>query len=327
LAQFYLVLGVAVGLTAPLAFGETYVRFQPPVDVQRYLGDESPLSGIYRADPILGADYVSFEAFQTANANRLRELGPLQEPSWAWFGNSVVQNPGMLGDTAAAALPDHRMFYLRRSEPLHLRIAQVRLLLLHGFRPERIVVVIVPIDIFAYRAAPPSWIIVNPQGAITYRIRMPAPPFDKLVALSRLALIAWVRSGRQDYIRTHRIWEPMDSIPPALAKEIGAMLGVLGEAARQFSVPISILSIPSRELVFGEASSEPQNQLERLSRDAGLDIFDARGIFADVTDRGALFVPDGHLSALGNQLVLAALLAHFREIGAPRPMGQAEGGL
>ena len=60
------------------------------------------------------------------------------------FGNSFVQAAGMLGDTAQAELPDRQIFYLKRNEPIYLRVAQFRLLLVNGLRPERAFFIVLP---------------------------------------------------------------------------------------------------------------------------------------------------------------------------------------
>jgi len=320
MSRLILLLGIVAGLAVPLAAGELFVRLLPPDDLQEYLGAASPQTGIYRPDPTLGADYVSFDAFQQSYAARLAELSPLGRPCWAWFGNSFVQAPGMLGDTADAAFLGCRAFYLRRNEPLHLRVAQVRLLLQNGLHPQRIIFVILPIDVVLYPAKPLSSILVNARGAITHRARLPSAPFDRVMSRSRLALLAWVRSGRQAHDPGFKAAQVMDAVPAVLERDLGTMLGVLSEAGRRFDVPITLLLIPNREQILGKGAFALQNTLARVGNEAGLDVFDARDVFREQTDKRGLFLPDWHFSALGNRLLFAGLLAHLRWVGAGAPM-------
>jgi hypothetical protein len=64
-----------------------------------------------------------------------------------FVGNSFVQAPGMLGDTATALLPDYRIFYLKQNEYLLPRLSLVQTMLESGLKAHRIFVVIVPVDI------------------------------------------------------------------------------------------------------------------------------------------------------------------------------------
>ena len=68
-------------------------------------------------------------------------------PVWAFFGNSFVQASGMLADTARGRVTDKCVFNLQRNEHLCVRLAQVRVLLEHGWQPERIFLVLMPLDV------------------------------------------------------------------------------------------------------------------------------------------------------------------------------------
>ena len=67
---FRFVLGLLAGITVPLILAEAYVRYHPPTDMQPFLGDRSDLTGCYRADPEIGADYAAFEDFRTSRGAR-----------------------------------------------------------------------------------------------------------------------------------------------------------------------------------------------------------------------------------------------------------------
>jgi hypothetical protein len=311
-----LVIGLILGFSSLIIAGEFYSRKWPPQDVLRYFGESSPLTGPYRPDPVLGADYVSLDALQAQYTERLAQLGPFQSPrrTWAWFGNSFVQANGMLGDMAAAALPDVRMFYLRRNEPLNLRVAQARMLLQAGLRPERIFFVMLPIDVIENALRPLSSIIVTSKGAITYDIGNPPFPLDELIAHSLLARVAWVRKGGAD--RAMRRPDVTGYVSPLLASQLAAMLGVLSNSAGSYDVPITLVLLPNREQVFGTARGFAlQDLLTKIATSKNMDVFDARRLFDGRTNKTELFIPDWHFSSLANKDVLDALLAHLAQKG------------
>ena len=70
-ARLRFVLGslLAFGLLTSLA--ESYLRLFPPKDLCPFLGDASPLRGIYKADADSGVSYISWNAFREDNAERL----------------------------------------------------------------------------------------------------------------------------------------------------------------------------------------------------------------------------------------------------------------
>lgn len=312
------------GLAVPLLLAEVYARVRPPSDILEYLGEKSSLSGDFRPDPVLGADYRSYAVFQRENAGRLAELGPLDsaQPTWLWFGNSFVQAPGMLGDTAQAALPGTRMFYLRRNEPLNLRLAQARLLMDHGLRPQRLIFAFLPVDAAGLGWQPLSSILVTSRGAVTYRVRMPAWPLGTLAKHSRLAFVAWVRSGRRTSDPAFRAEQLGSVVLPSLAADLHTFTRVLGEISRKYGTSVTVLLIPNREQIFGKEGFALQDAVAGMCRGEGIDCFDARRMFVEADDKPSLFLPDWHFTARGNRMLLAGLLAHFDE-GKTKP-GQAQ---
>src|SRR5262245_43229132 len=120
-------LGVISATALPVALAEAYLQFNPPADLELYLGEESHQAGGFRPHPDLAVTYRSWEAFFEQNQTHLAPHLPLTghadpRPVWALFGNSFVQAPGMLGDTLAAAAPERRCFYLKRNELLPVRL-------------------------------------------------------------------------------------------------------------------------------------------------------------------------------------------------------------
>jgi hypothetical protein len=312
--SFILAAGLVLGLAVPLLLAEIYLRAYPPTDILPFLGDESPLTGSFRPDPVLGADYVSYESFQASHAAPLAALGPLDDPRrpiWAFFGNSFIRAPGMLADTAKAALPDRRIFFLREARPIYLYVAQLRLLLRQGMRPERVFFGFMTEDLTPDIENPLalSRIVVNRHGAITYAPQPDLPSTAFAVTHSRLALVSWVRSKR------YRYSDAMKFVSPVVEDDIGRITAALGAIQREFQVPVTLILIPNRTQLFGQAGYAVQNRLIELCRQQTVDVFDARSIFADAPDKPGLLLSDAHFNPRGNKLLLSGLLDHLRHIG------------
>jgi len=308
----HLTAGLIVGFAVPMLLAEVYLRTFPPSAILLFLGDQSGLSGPYKPDPVLGADYVSYEVFYVRHADELAVLGPLNDtrrPTWAFFGNSFIRGRGMLADTARAALPDHRIFFLREALPIHLYVAQLRLLLRQGLRPQRIFFGFMTQDLTPDVDNPLalSQIAVNRRGGITYR---PSPDHRAIafaVAHSRLALLAWARTKR------YRYWEAADFVSPQVNDDVSRIASALGAVQWEFGVPLTLILIPNQPQIFGRAGFAVQDRLTALFHQHEMDVFDARLMFASEENKSALFLPDWHLSPRGNDLLLAALLDHLRQ--------------
>lgn len=308
-------LGLLVGFAFAVLLGELVVRLRLPDELQPFLGESSSLTGVYRNDPALGADYASVADFRAEYATRLTELETANEPKrvWAWFGNSFVQAPGMLGDLAQSEEPDVKMFYLRRNAELPLRVAQIRLVLKSGLKPERIIFVILPIDTGTLGKQPLRTMVVNSRGAITHRLRLPPPPFDTLIRSSRLAMLAWVRSGRHVGNPGFKAKHVTEFVAPDLQKDLATLFHVLGTTARKHDVPVTVLLLPNREQVFGQAGYAVQDFMRERCRAEGLDCFDARDLFTHEPNKLSLFLPDWHFTDKANRIILDALLAHWED--------------
>ncbi|HEY4285191.1 MAG TPA: hypothetical protein VGM62_19175 [Chthoniobacterales bacterium] len=309
-------IGLIAGLAGALLLGELTTRLRPPEDLLLFLGDASPLTGMYRPDPELGADYRSVEDFRERYRERLRELEEPSRPkqTWAWFGNSFVQAQGMLGDMAQADRPDIRMFYLRQNTELPERVAQLRLLLDSGFKPERVIMVLLPIDLIPLGKQPLNSIAVNSRGAITYRWRPAPPPLDALLRSSRFAQLAWIRSGRST---GKSPFQPRsqsdDELPITLKKDLTTIFRVAAATCRTHNVPLTVLLLPNREQIFGKAGYTLQDFERERCRAEGIDCFDARNLFVNETDKLSLFLPDWHFTDKGNRMILDALYSHWQQ--------------
>ena len=218
----------------------------------------------------------------------------------------------MLGDMAQDAVPEVGMFYLQRNTQFPLHFAQVRLLLDSGLKPERVILVLLPIDITPLGKQPLRTMMVNSRGALTYRMRLPMPPFDALIRSSRLAMLAWVRSGRHVGNPSFRPRRTTEFIVRPLQDDLTTLLHVLGATSRRHAVPVTVVLLPNREQVFGKAGYAFQDFVRERCRLEGMDSFDARNLFDGETDKLSLFLPDWHFTSKANRIVLRALLAHWK---------------
>lgn len=308
-------LGLALGFFAAVLLGELLTRLCSPDDLDHFLGDASPSTGIYRPDPELGADYRSLEAFRAEHSDRFRELEEPNQPhrTWLWLGNSFVQARGMLGDLAQADHRDIRMFYLRRNAEFPMQVAQMRLLLNSGLKPERVILVILPIDLVPLSKQPLHTILVNRKGAITYRWQAPAAPVDQLLHCSRLALLAWIRAGYNAEPSSFHIKQLVDEMPPSLTQDLTTVFRVIGQVSRQHDVPVTVLLLPNREQVFGQQGRAFQTFACDRCRIEGIDCLDASNLFLGETDKLSLFLADWHFTDKANRMVLDALYSHWQQ--------------
>jgi hypothetical protein len=310
---------LAVGLLGGL--GEAYVRLFPPRD----LGDGGTERGPFAPDPDFGVGYRSWQTFRGDNP-RLDPYLPLDAPGdgrpvWAFFGNSFVQAPGMLADTARARVPARRVFNLGRNEHLCVRMAQVRLLLDNGLKPERVFFELMPLDASPLGPDPLDALDVTPRGALHVRPRAPDGPAGWLVENSALARAAWVRSGRSHADPDFRPASLDEGVGPRLQTDLDRLFAALARAARAHDVPVTVLLLPNHEQITRGAPCGFQDALTPLLARHGIDVFDPREAFRRYADKPALFIPDKHFSDLGNRILLDELLRHLDSVGAPAPEG------
>ena len=316
--RFRFVIGVMIGIFVPLVFGEAYTRLRPPTDIQEYLGDESPLKGIYRPDAVLGADYRSIDDYRPAEAPPYAEIRPLNVPhTWLFFGNSFARG---MSETARDELPSQRILFFRESKDrLHLRIAQARMLLENGLKPERMIFTLIAGEIAAYAKLPLSSVYVNRDGAITYRVRMPSAPWDQALTHSRLALMAWVHSGLYQAAPRFRPSDITETVPEIVVADFRRLFGVLGGLSRKHETPVTVVIFPDRRQILSNNSKfTMQKTIVELGREAGLDVFDPSPLLLRYPDKKALYVPDWHYSELGSRMIFADLLKHLEQMGAAK---------
>jgi hypothetical protein len=311
---FALGCALAVGFLAGLA--EVYLDFFPPKDLKEYLGDKSPLTGIFCPDSDFGVAYRAWPDFCSDNVMQLGPYLPFSrlatdKPVWAFFGNSFVQAPGMLADCARANVHDHCIFNLGRNELFFVRLAQVKLLLDNGLLPERILVELMPVDLVGLGVQPLKTIHVTRHGALTYEPRLPGGPADWLIRHSRVALTAWVRAGRHIGNPRFNKGKLHEGIEDTLLGDVERLFTNLARVTRAKKVPVTVLLIPAYNQVVDGASCGFQDALTTILRPLGYDVFDPREPFCKYPDPRSLFLPDKHFNATGNQILLAELLRHL----------------
>jgi hypothetical protein len=310
------VLGIALAWAALLGLAEAYLRLFPPRDLHPYLGEQSPRTGPFTPDPDFGVSYRSWEAFRADNAEHLTPYLPLcgnpdRRPVWAFFGNSFVQAPGMLADTARAALPERRVFNLGRNEHLFVRLAQIKFLLDHGLAPERIFVLVMPLDLAILSRQPLETVRATARGALAYEPRHPGGALGCLTRYSRTAFTAWARGGRHHGNPDFRMAALCGPPDPRLRGDTQRLFANLARVTRARGVPVTVLLVPSYTQVCGRDGFGLQDALAPLFREQGLDVFDPRDAFAGAADREGLFLSDRHFNERGNRLLLQELLRHL----------------
>ncbi|MCS6849753.1 MAG: hypothetical protein NZ700_01120 [Gemmataceae bacterium] len=311
--------GGALSVLVLAAVGEMYLRWFPPSDLYPFMGEASPLQGCYRPDPLFGVCYRSWDDFLAENAERLApwltpEAKADPRPIWAMFGNSFVHAPGMLADHARAAVSDHRIFNLGKNEPFMLRMAQIQLLLDHGFQPERIFIVLLPVDMLGLGPQPLASIHVTRTGALTYRPRLPPGVLGSATERSRLLWAAWVRSGRHRGNPSFRPALVHQAPAPPLSDDLRFLFSNLAAVTHRHRVPVTVVLIPSYQQILQGESFGLQDWLGSMLTELGFDVLDTRAAFCQHPDRQHLFIPDKHFNDRGNQVLLAEVLAHTRHL-------------
>jgi hypothetical protein len=311
-----------------LVVGEAALRVAPPGTIQPYLPDDHR-PGPFRSDPYYGVQYESWEAFRKEYAEGLRPHEflfdtPNPPETWAMFGSSFVHAPGMLADTAREHVRNRHIFNLGRNEYLHVRAAQIDLLLAHGLRPERIVFAMQPLDAAVFAHQTVAMVHAGPGGAQAFDPRPPAVGGD-MIRHSRLALAGWVRADLQYAVPYFKPADLNSKVHPLIRAELHALLTRLRTVTARYDVPVTILLIPNYEQITRGAEFAFQDEVARLATMTGLDVCDVRAPFRAFPDKPALFVPDKHFSAVGNRLLLAELVHHLHTLGAATDVVLPEG--
>lgn len=312
-------MGFITAVILGLIAGEVYLRAFPPRDLHEYLGDASPLEGPFEANPDgFPIKYRSYEALREENPDELTAFasltGPEHSNEWVFFGTSFVHMSGALFDTVGEMAPDQPRFRLDKRETLLVRLAQIEALLEHGYKPKRIIMVLMTIDVGFLGEQSLDSVRVSRNGAMVFEPHMPDAPFDAITKNSRLALTAWIRTGNHvsnpNYSRTALY----DKVPQRIAHDFHRLFTTLGQLSEEYDVPVTIIFIPREDQGIGKEGYAFQDLMIPMAEESGIDPLDVRDVFLNHEDAQSLYAPDGHLSKLGNQLVVNAL---FRHLGRP----------
>jgi hypothetical protein len=309
-ARLRIAAGVLAGLLLPLFAAEYYVRLKPPEDLEPYLGDYGP-SGIYRPDPVLRVDYRSVDDYKPYEAPKLADLKPrnTEQPTWLFFGNSFA---GGLSRSVRTRLQSHRVLFFREAkDELHMRVAQLRLLLENGLKPERAFFTLIPIEAARYVIRPLDWVYVNGHGAIASKFNLPGEPINTVLEHSWLTRLAWVRTKLHLANPTFRMSRITETVPNSVVEDFRTMFDALGEVSRKYGVPVTVVTLPDRRQILADSSFALQKRLSPLIKAAGLDRFDPSEVFLAHPDKRSIFLPDWHYTPVGDDLLLNAMLKHL----------------
>lgn len=304
-------------LACLMGFGvaETYLRFFPPGDIHQYLGEHSPLKGVLVQDKDFGVGFASFETLRVNNPHALGSLVSFSDNqydrTWACFGNSFVHGRGNLVDSICAYIPDRPVFKLDRAESLLVRFAQIKTLLENGFHPEKILIVLMPVDIGELGKQSLASVFVTSKGALTYKPWIPPSLIGGIIRQSRFAFTAWVRSNWHHTNSYYRASHLYDQVSDRLQNDFRSIFSSLGSLSQKHNVPVTLIFIPRSRQTRGKSGFAFQDVMVSIAQEAGLDTMDPREAFLSSQRDADLYIPDGHLSSLGNKVLIDALLQHM----------------
>lgn len=311
------VAGVLLSAGLLVGVAEGFLRLFPMPDLHLYLGEESPSSGPFVADPEWVVAYRNWDAFAAENEKALAPYLPLSgnadpRPVWAFFGNSFVQDPGGLADSVRDKVSDRHVFKLGRLEQIEVRLAQVRLLLEHGFRPERLFVELMCVDTLRLGPHPLASTRVTPRGAITYVPVLPPGPLGRLIGQSRLALTARVRVGDHKGNSRFNMVHLYQRVEEPLLGDLCRLFGNLARLTRKHNIPTTIGLLPDNNQILRRSGFAFQDAFTPLLHEMGFDVFDPREAFLAHPDPASLYMKCGHFNAVGNRIQADDLLRHLQ---------------
>ena len=297
---FLTTLGFLIGLVVPLALGESFARLRPPKSLHEFLGDNSPFIGHFKND---SKHIIRYEADSLYALTDLVPMASLpKEPVWIYFGVSFGW--GIWEKTDKLTLPRRILYFHEMNDRLHMRIAHARKLLEYGVKAERIVFVVIPLEIARYAETPLASIYVNKSGALTQRVRPAPPPFNWVLGHSRLALLGYIRSRMHVWLPFFRLNSISENFPPIVENDFRFMLGQMAELQKQYGVKITVAVLPERRQVLNDNSNYAmQNAFRAIGKETGIDIYDPVQLLRSQSDRRAIFLPDWHYTDAGYELV------------------------
>jgi hypothetical protein len=314
--------GVAGAGLLFLGLGEVFLRAFPSDDLLPYLGEACTERPCFTTDGDLPFRFRSFQDFADDNPHwwRRQLRKSTHGDDWLFLGNSFAFN-------LKTHLRKHESFKhltistLDRREPLLVRLAQLQALLESNHAPEHVFLVITEVDLLRIGEQPLVTQELNSQGALTFRPRLPPQPLGWLADHSRLAFAAWARTGNHRGDPHFRRRHMSDQLAPHLRDDVEQLVAGLGKVCQRHATPVTVIVIPMRDEVCRNTVFPIEDALVPCLRAAGILVVDPRPAFTAERNPARLYVPDGHLSRRGNDLVAdtlrqtlaAALITHTVE--------------
>jgi hypothetical protein len=309
-----------------LGLAEVYLRYFPPDYLHTFLGENAPLTGHLVADPDFGVGFASWEELAKDNPNTLgprSELLPHQQYThdkvWLVLGNSFGYE---LAARMRRVFPQHTILNLDQREKLTVRLAQIKTLLENDCRPERIFLVVIPHDFQQLAAHDLCHHTANSKGGYVIEPHLPPSPGGDIITISRLAFSAWARLGFHCDRPSLKMRQLLRHVPEDVQRDERHMFTALGQIVARHQVPVTVILIPGRTEIVRRPDGTFEDTLVSIMKDAGVSYLDPRKAFLAQANRQDLYVPDGHLSELGNLIVLEELKKHLR---SQNPVADAGG--
>ncbi len=320
-------LGALVPLVLLLSLGEAYLRFFPPDYLYPFLGEQSPLAGHLSPDADFGVSFASWGDLVKDNPVSLGPdslLLPDRQPTPAAkialvLGNSFGYH---LAWKMRELHPERVTLTLERREKLTVRMAQIKALLEHGVRPDQIFLVVIPSDFGSLGEHELCHHTAGPLGGYVFVPNLPPGPAGQLLRQSRLAFSGWVRLGLHRDHPLFSLRQLYTAVPANLQNDQRHLFAALARLERDHRVPITVVMVPGRREMIRPVGFALEDTVVRIMREQGVRYLDPRPAFLAHANREELYVPDGHLSDLGNRLLVEQI---DRQFAAPDVLAAGRG--
>ena len=305
------IFGIVLGMVLPLFIAEAYLRLFPVKDIQVYLGEDSPLTGFYKPHDEFGVTYESWEAMSrdnmlTENMFETHINGSDSRPLWIICGSSFAD---MLKSDMQEVIQDKWIAKFHRHKViLPLQIAQLQMLLDKGIHPQKIYFVLLTLEGGVLAEHPLTTRYISSKGALLYHPRKGPMKINWLIENSRVGLTAWVRSGQAIGTPGFKRRHLHDSVPKQVVDDFRSLFSAFAEIAEEKGVEISIILVPRTRQILKGADFAFQDTLGGLFQELGFTVIDPREEFLTANNRYELFIPDGHLSKAGNNIIIQLIL-------------------
>jgi hypothetical protein len=304
-------LGAMTAIALLLGLAEIYLRVFPPDYLHPFLGDDSPRAAHLCPDADFGVGFASWDALVAGNPGTLGPHSPLCPHSSAAAANTWLVLGTSFGFELAKRMPGefpgHTILTLDRSEPLTVRLAQIKTLLESGCRPAHIFVVTTPIDFNTLGEFELCHHRANSRGGYVFEPHFAPEPFGAVLRHSRLAFSGWTRLRLHRDHPGFRMKQLTDRIPETMQRDQRQLFAGLARCEREHPVPITVLVLPGMNEIVQRGGFALQDTLIGILKTERLTYVDPRPALLAHAPARELFVPDGHFSDLGNHIVLETL--------------------